>query len=99
MRNGRLYILLHCTPLYRKEWLYNAWNQFGNGDEYQLSKGVKLGDHPGGVLTQHLKDKKHKDSLKKKAKCFLILKKSIQCIQIHVGMAKSWWGARNYMIN
>ena len=70
MRNGRLYILLHCTPLYRKEWLYNAWNQFGNGDEYQLSKGVKLGDHPGGVLTQHLKDKKQR-LIEKESKMFL----------------------------
>ena len=77
---GRLYLVVHQS---REKWenLYpflffssskNGWlcivcSEYGEGDEFWRTKGVKQGEHPNGTFFTHEKSKKHTKAVSKRA--------------------------------
>ena len=74
----------------KQEWLCKACGENRiHGDEFWQTEAIKMGEHPGHLLSGHLKSDKHTNALQRQQETKELLKKdSIYSIykQLHTGV-------------
>ena len=88
-----IYLCINHVNLYpflfffssKNEWLCIVCSEYGEGDEFWRTKGVKQGEHPNRTFFTHEKSKKHTKAVSKRAEVKRFFSKRSIYKQIYQG--------------